>query len=216
MAALLANSAVFAIDPVYEGDNGIRAKVLTNCLKCHSSSLSGSNRNGAPPDVNFDTYEAAKAKAGRAVERAVYLKTMPPTNSGLPKLDSEQQAAILAWQSGNFPRSSTVTGTYDLDTGILKLDVVNILAAVGNYSATLKLSPNSLGQLGIGFTLTGAGTTEQTSDNLAYYTPVFGQVHLPKIDLVKNGVTQSTVTADLLEVKGSNPLQFLLGYYELR
>ena len=70
---------VFAIDPVYDGDNGIRAQVFaTNCLFCHSSELTGSQRNGAPTNVNWDTYSAAAEKGDRAIVRAVELMSMPP------------------------------------------------------------------------------------------------------------------------------------------
>ena len=81
----------FAIDPVYEGANGIREKVFaTNCLDCHSSNLTGSARNGAPPSVNWDTYEATIPNAARAIVRAVNQMTMPPSFSGLPLYNDVQ------------------------------------------------------------------------------------------------------------------------------
>ena len=51
---LLVSQSVLAIDPVYEGENGIRTNVFeTNCLGCHSSDLTGDERNDAPFLVNF-------------------------------------------------------------------------------------------------------------------------------------------------------------------
>ena len=101
----------FAVDPVYDGLNGIKAKVFaTNCLSCHSSTLTGSARNGAPDSLNFDTYEAAVANAADALSEENG-GTMPPDTSGIPLLDGGQTAALLAWQSAGFPRTSTALTT---------------------------------------------------------------------------------------------------------
>jgi hypothetical protein len=101
----------FAIDPVYEGANGIKAKVFsTNCLFCHSSTLTGSARQGAPGSINFDTYDAAAANAANAISE-VNERAMPPSGSGIPLLDGDQTAALLAWQSAGFPRVSTTSTT---------------------------------------------------------------------------------------------------------
>lgn len=101
----------FAIDPVYEGANGIKAKVFaTNCLACHASSVTGSARNGAPGSLDFDTYEAAVANAVGAISE-VSGGGMPPSDSGLPLLDGDQTTALLAWQSAGFPKASTALTT---------------------------------------------------------------------------------------------------------
>ena len=210
--SLFAADYAFAIDPVYEGANGIRAKVFTNCLKCHSSELTGSKRNGAPADVNWDTYAAAKAKAGRAIQRAVYTKDMPPGSSGLPILTSEQQAALLAWNSAGLPQSSTPTGSYSYDTNVLTINVVNV--GVFTYKATMTVVPDGKSPTGLSFVLQGAQEVSDSSDNAAFYTPVFEHLHLPKIELIRQGAVQSTVSADLLSVKGSSPLRFHLVYYK--
>jgi hypothetical protein len=31
-----------------------------SCVECHSSKLEGADRNSAPSDINFDTFEGAK------------------------------------------------------------------------------------------------------------------------------------------------------------
>ena len=63
---------VLAIEAVYDGENGIRAQVFSsNCLFCHSSELTGSQRNGAPSSVNWDTYDDAVENGDRAIVRAV-------------------------------------------------------------------------------------------------------------------------------------------------
>jgi len=101
----------FAIDPVYEGANGIKEKVFaTNCMSCHSSNLTGSDRKGAPDSINFDTYAAAVTNAADAISE-VNSMGMPPETSGIPLLDGGQTTALLAWQSAGFPRTSTALTT---------------------------------------------------------------------------------------------------------
>ncbi|MFA6441154.1 MAG: hypothetical protein WCV99_02390 [Sterolibacterium sp.] len=92
-----------AIEAVYDGDNGIRNRVLTVCMQCHSSTLSGGARNGAPSPPNFNTYAGAVLLGDYAVERAIE-GSMPP--QGNPRLNAEQQAALLAWQAAGFPEKS--------------------------------------------------------------------------------------------------------------
>src|ERR1700759_1739037 len=55
---------------------------LKTCTTCHSSKLTGSARNDAPSDVNFDTYDAAKANAQQAASE-VNTGDMPPPDSKL-------------------------------------------------------------------------------------------------------------------------------------
>ena len=47
-----------------------------SCTTCHSSTLAGSSRFGAPQDVNFDTYAAALPHAEEAARR-VFAGDMP-------------------------------------------------------------------------------------------------------------------------------------------
>lgn len=98
-----------AIEAVYEGNDGIRSKVLTVCMQCHSTTLSGGSRNGAPSPPNFNTYADAILLGDFAVARAVE-GSMPP--QGLPRLNSEQKSALLAWQAAGFPeRAASVADT---------------------------------------------------------------------------------------------------------
>lgn len=203
----------FAIDPVYEGANGIREQVFaSNCLACHSSNLTGSARNGAPPSVNWDTYEATIPNAARAIVRAVEQMTMPPSFSGLPVLNQEQRTAMLAWQNAGFPRTSTVAN-YSFNSTILTLPVVN----VGNqkFHATLRLIPVNGSPTGIGFVLESAALTTASSNNAATFFPATGQVVLPFVQLLQNGISQGQVSAELALVADSNPLLFVLTSYTL-
>jgi hypothetical protein len=76
-----------------------------NCLSCHSSTVTGGARGGAPMDVNFDTYAAAsgwrtnnKQIAIRANTR-VQAGTMPPAGAVSPAL----KALIQAWIDSGWP-----------------------------------------------------------------------------------------------------------------
>ncbi|NOQ17157.1 MAG: hypothetical protein GQ581_08865 [Methyloprofundus sp.] len=93
-----------AIEPVYEGEEGIRTKVFaTNCLACHSSELTGGSRNGGPSSVDFDTYAEAVEHGMQAVNRAAMLGNMPPAFGPLSELGDEQKQALKNWQALGFP-----------------------------------------------------------------------------------------------------------------
>jgi len=67
------------------------------CRGCHSASLQGDARSGAPPSVDFNTHEDAGAWADRIEARALgNAPTMPPASGPSPqelKLLSEWLAA---------------------------------------------------------------------------------------------------------------------------
>lgn len=62
------------------------------CLNCHDSNKSGSERNSAPEDVNFDTYSKAAASAYRA-NNQVQAGFMPPSGA----LTFSEKAMFLDW-----------------------------------------------------------------------------------------------------------------------
>lgn len=72
-----------------------------NCLHCHHSDLSGGNRDGAPDDVNFNTYALAKQNANRA-NTQLLLGNMPLDNPG--SVPDEQACLIEAWMEQGFPQ----------------------------------------------------------------------------------------------------------------
>jgi hypothetical protein len=63
---------------------------FTKCAHCHSASKTGAQRNGAPPNVNFDSEAAADAHA-TAASSAVLSGVMPPKSSGLTLTAAEKQ-----------------------------------------------------------------------------------------------------------------------------
>ena len=70
-----------------------------NCIFCHSTHKTGNYRNGAPPDVNLDTYEGIAAAISQANPR-IQAGTMPPTG-GIPL---EDRALIQQWVDAGLPR----------------------------------------------------------------------------------------------------------------
>ena len=70
------------------------------CTVCHSSSLSGSARQGAPSNVNFDTYAAAARAASEAVAE-VSAGRMPPPGETQPT--SDQTRALEEWAQCGTP-----------------------------------------------------------------------------------------------------------------
>ncbi|MEF3076015.1 hypothetical protein V2P20_13350 [Methylobacter sp. Wu1] len=208
--SFLITGHAFAIDPVYEGSNGIREKVFaTNCLSCHSSELTGAARNGAPPGVNWDTYEATLPNADNAITRAVEAMTMPPAGTK-PPLNQEQKDAMLAWQSAGFPQGAAntpINATFDGTT--LKLPVVNVGSQ--KFNATLRLTPLTGSPTGVGFVLENAVLTTESSDTAATYDSASGKVLIPAVDVVQNGAVQDQVTnVELTLVAGSDPMTFNL------
>lgn len=208
--SFLITGHAFAIDPVYDGPNGIKEKVFaTNCLACHSSELTGTARNGAPADVNWDTYEATLPNAERAIVRAVQEMTMPPAGTR-PKLNEEQKTAMLAWQSAGFPQAAADTSTNaTFDGTTLKLPVVNVGSQ--KFNATLRLIPLTSSPTGVGFVLENAALTTESSDTAATYDSSSGKVLIPSVDVIQNGTVQNQVTnVELTLVAGSDPMTFNL------
>ena len=64
------------------------------CTICHASSLTGSARQGAPSNVNFDSFAAA---ANQAMSAAVQVSAgdMPPPGEAQPT--SAQKTALYQW-----------------------------------------------------------------------------------------------------------------------
>ncbi len=63
-----------------------------NCVECHASNKEGAERNGAPIDVNLDTYENVIEVAERA-NIQIQAGTMPPTGG----LQLELRALFQQW-----------------------------------------------------------------------------------------------------------------------
>lgn len=155
IAAHLITSQALAIEPVFEGDDGIRAKIFeTNCLACHSSEKTGSNRNNAPTGVNYDTYADAAANGAKAVRRGVIAANMPPSFSSLGKLNTEQKQALKNWEALGFPQHA-LPPIYSSDSATLVLPKVYIKDAQGDIVQKLSVDMALIpGQQAVQFELT--------------------------------------------------------------
>jgi hypothetical protein len=169
---LCISTRLFAIDAVYNGENGIKDQVLTVCTQCHSSTLSGIARNGAPTSVNFDTYNAALASGDRAIARAVIAANMPP--SGFTPLTTEQKNALTDWQTAGFPESATASSdTFDSTTGVLHMPVV----VVGNDNYEVDMAH----QGDLVFKVTTAVITTSSSSTPDTYDSASGLLSMPNV-----------------------------------
>ncbi len=75
------------------------------CTNCHTSQKTGMDRNGAPATINFDTYEAAKANASKAMEELFEGANgaMPPPTSTVRHATTEERDAANAWAQCGTP-----------------------------------------------------------------------------------------------------------------
>lgn len=71
----------------------VRALLERHCTRCHASDRAGGERQGAPADVNLDTYEDAVEHVDRANVR-IQSDTMPP---GGGELTDDERALFQAW-----------------------------------------------------------------------------------------------------------------------
>lgn len=65
----------------------VSAVLMTYCGSCHSSTLTGAARQGAPTAYNVDTYQSAAA-AAQAFSIEIQLGRMPP-GGGMPTCDKQ-------------------------------------------------------------------------------------------------------------------------------
>jgi mono/diheme cytochrome c family protein len=206
-----AEAPLSMILPQYEGDMGVFEQVFaTNCVACHSSTRSGADRHGAPPNLNWDVYASAAANGDRIIARAVTLKTMPPASSGIPTLDQEQQDAMLAWQAAGFPAVApgAISGNnFDYVSQVLRLPVV--IVGSQTYDAQLRIFPLASSPVGIGFELFSATLTNATSDEAVTYSPETGMVTIPEAVLLNGGgsLPSNRVSVRMALVPGSTPLK---------
>lgn len=146
IASCLLISQAQAIEPVYDGEDGIRAKVFeTNCLGCHSSELAGAARNGAPED-NYDTYIDALAHGDDAIKHGVELMDMPPASSQYAALTEEQKQALQNWEVLGFPEKN-LPAIFSSSSQKLELPSVYLKDENGDISlkwdAEMEIVPNS-------------------------------------------------------------------------
>ncbi|WAK00956.1 hypothetical protein [Methylobacter sp. YRD-M1] len=109
-----------------------------------------------------------------------------------------------------FPNLSTAA-SYSYDTTTLTLPVVFI--GTQRFRAGLKLIPLQDSPTGLGFVLETAELTATNSDIAVNADAESGLVTLPYVEMIKDGVSQTPVSAEMELVTGSNPLLFRLLKY---
>ena len=75
--------------------------ILSLCTGCHSSTVTGNKRDGAPGGVNYDSYAAAKAEASSGAAQ-VNAGEMPPPGEAQPTAD--QKDALYSWAACGTPQ----------------------------------------------------------------------------------------------------------------
>jgi uncharacterized membrane protein len=70
--------------------------VIGKCQVCHSSQVTGTNRLGAPEDMNFDNLETVRAEAGEMYEETVSGAMPPDPGSKVTGTDLENMRIWLA------------------------------------------------------------------------------------------------------------------------
>jgi cytochrome c5 len=70
-----------------------------NCIACHATTKSGSQRNGAPVGIDYDNYTVAKAN-GKMGNSAVQKGSMPPAGP----LSQADKDTFQSWIDGGMPQ----------------------------------------------------------------------------------------------------------------
>lgn len=91
------------------GDGGVvgdcptysQVTIWSKCTTCHSSKVTGMDRMDATPDVNFDSYDAAKMQ-GALANTWVSTGLMPP--EGHPQPSQAEKDSLKAWVDCGMPR----------------------------------------------------------------------------------------------------------------
>ena len=69
------------------------------CLQCHSDFVRGTNRRGAPDDLNFDDRESVSSNAER-IANAITSGLMPPSDQ--PRPSPELRELAVSWRRCGF------------------------------------------------------------------------------------------------------------------
>ena len=85
--------------------------MLSHCTGCHSSQLDGSgpppgNRQGAPPGVNFDTYDLTRSFGITIYQQAADDNTLMPPKDNIPvdnPVSVDDRVALGDWIACNMP-----------------------------------------------------------------------------------------------------------------
>ena len=83
----------------------IQPLVARSCLPCHSESVVGANRQSAPREANYDSFDQVAASSKDMSDRINGRgNRMPPLSSSTPKLSTEEARLFVEWTAcGKLP-----------------------------------------------------------------------------------------------------------------
>jgi hypothetical protein len=138
-----------ACDPANGWDPFARGYLTTWCTPCHSESLIGADRAGAPVGVDLDSWAGASLWADRVAHRSLD-DTMPP--GGGPS--EAERARIAEWVACGAPGSDAVSsdcGTAATRPGDLRVDAgfdaAAFCAEAGHVAGSVTISVDTVGPL---------------------------------------------------------------------
>ena len=112
-------------DSVVTWESFAESFITTRCLACHTENHSGTDRQGAPEGIDFDSYEAVVAHASRVAAVATGSSpTMPPAD-GVEEADRARLAEWLACGTPGVPEPVDPCATLISHPGDVVLDRVD-------------------------------------------------------------------------------------------
>jgi len=210
-------TATAAIDPSFDGPDGIRERVFRpSCLGCHGSDRKGPERRGAPLNLNWDVYEVAKANGARILN-ATLQRYMPPAGRGFPALNEAQRQALLAWEDAGFPESPVplpAGNTFNFNT--MQLHIPEVVAAGFAYQVRLRLVLLSSRPAVYGFELLSAVPLEGIATDTPPILTAAGRVELQDVLLLNDSTPErgTRVLATLQRSSTATSTVFVLEHIE--
>lgn len=79
-------------------NNQVVTIMQNHCIQCHEGSKAGSERHGAPTDVDYGSYDQAKANGKKGAQQ-VHDEQMPPdgNNVGAKSVSNHDSCILDAW-----------------------------------------------------------------------------------------------------------------------
>lgn len=94
-------------DPCLESPtytNQILPIVADHCLACHDENRQGVARNGAPMEVNFNSFAGVEPVIARFADNITSGRMPPPEALNVPPLNTDQRRLVDAWRRCGYPQ----------------------------------------------------------------------------------------------------------------
>lgn len=95
------------VDPCVDAPtftNDVQPIAAAKCVTCHSDELSGPARNGAPPHLDFGSYDQIEPDRFAFADAITSGRMPPPGEPGTLPVSREERALVDAWRRCGFPR----------------------------------------------------------------------------------------------------------------